>query len=268
MTKTLLSCIIVTSMLVFSSPLSRSQECKLVKVGDPFPLFTLTSNLTLEEQKSLNLPQEKTLSFEQFTSEILIIELLNIYCHTCQQQVPIFNQLWDSVQADPMLKNKVAILGITVGNNAREVAKFQKSFKPQYPILADQDKEVFNCLGNLKGTPQTYILKKDPSGKWYIQYHHRGAVSSPETYLRKVKELLKGSLEGIEPGYKVPQSFIQTLKKSYPNQSFDQTEMLVYFPSANTSPLEGDMRNTTTQMKVLLSLIGEESLAIVIIGFL
>ena len=160
MTKTLLSCIIVTSMLVFSSPLSRSQECKLVKVGDPFPLFTLTSNLTLEEQKSLNLPQEKTLSFEQFTSEILIIELLNIYCHTCQQQVPIFNQLWDSVQTDPMLTNKVAILGITVGNNAREVAKFQKSFKPQYPILADQDKAVFNCLGNLKGTPSNLYSEK------------------------------------------------------------------------------------------------------------
>ena len=167
-----------------------------------------------------------------------------------------------------MLEDKVAILGITVGNNAREVVKFQKSFKPQYPILADQDKEVFNCLGNLKGTPQTYILKKDPSGKWYIQYHHRGAVSSPETYLRKVKELLKGSLEGVEPGYKIPRSFIQTLNKSYPNQSFDQTEMLIYFPSANISPLEGDMRNTTTQMKVLLSLIGEENLAIVIIGFL
>jgi peroxiredoxin len=253
---------------MLSSPLSRSQECKLVKVGDPFPPFKLTSNLTFEEQESLNLPAEKTISLKQFTSEILIIELLNVYCHTCQQQVPIFNQLWESVQADTVLEDKVAILGITVGNNAREVVKFQKSFKPQYPVLADQDKKIFNCLGNLKGTPQTYILKKDPSGKWYIQYHHLGAVSSPETYLRKIKELLKGSLEGVEPGYKLPRSFTQTLKKNYPDQSFDQTEMIIYFPSANISPLEGDVRNTTTQMKVLLSLIGEESLEIVIIGFL
>jgi len=103
MIKTLLSFIIITGVLVLSSPLSRSQECKPVKVGDPFPPFKLTSNLTLEEQESLNLPKEKTLSFEQFTSEILIIELLNVYCHTCQQQVPIFNQLWDSVQADTIL---------------------------------------------------------------------------------------------------------------------------------------------------------------------
>jgi hypothetical protein len=268
MMKPSFSLTIITGLLLLSSPLSRSQECKRVKVGDPFPHFSLTSNLSLEEQKSLNLSQEKKLSFEQFTSEILIIELLNVYCHTCQQQVPIFNQLWESVQTDTILKDKVAILGITVGNNVREVVKFQKSFKPQYPILADQDKEVFNCLGNLKGTPQTYILKKDPSGKWYIQYHHRGAVSSHETYLRKVKALLKGSLEGVEPGYKTPRSFIQTLNKNYPNQSFDQTEMLIYFPSATISPLEGDMRNTTTQMKVLLSLIGEESLSIVIVGFL
>lgn len=268
MIKTLLSFIIITGALMLSSPLSRSQECKLVKVGDPFPPFKLTSNLTLEQQESLNLPADKIISLEQFTAEILIIELLNIYCHTCQQQVPIFNQLWDSVQADTMLKDKVAILGITVGNNAREVIKFQKNFNPQYPILADRDKEVFNCLGNLKGTPQTYILKKDPSGKVYIRYHHLGAVTSAETYLRKIKELLKSSLEGVEPGYKVPRPFMETLKKNYPDQSFDQTKMLIYFPSADISPLEGDMRNTTAQMKVLLSLIGEERLAIVIIGFL
>ena len=187
MIKTLFSFIIITGVLMLSSPLSRSQECKRVKVGDPFPPFKLTSNLTPEEQESLNLPAAKTISLEQFTSEILIIELLNVYCHTCQLQVPIFNQLWGTIQADTMLEPKVAILGITVGNNAREVVRFQKSFKPQYPILADPDKEVFNCLGNLKGTPQTYILKKDLSGEWYIQYHHLGAVSSPETYLRKIQ---------------------------------------------------------------------------------
>ena len=268
MVKTFLALVTILCGLILSVHVTWSQECRSVKTGDPFPSFELTNNLTLKERETLKLPAEKTISLEQFTAEIIIIELLNVYCHTCQMQVPIFNQLWDSVQADTMLRSKVAILGITVGNNTKEITKFQKSFKSQYPILADPAKKVFDCLGNLKGTPQTYLLKKDPSGKWYIHYHHRGAVSSSETYLREIKELLKNNLEGVDPGYKIPQSFLQTIRASNPSQSFDHTGMLIYFPSTNTSPLENDVRNTTTQMKVLLSLIGEENLAIVIIGFL
>ena len=50
-------------------------------------------------------------------------------------------------------------------------------------------------MGDLKGTPQTYLLKKDSSGTWYIVYHHSGAVSSHEVYLKKIEDLLKKTKE-------------------------------------------------------------------------
>ena len=178
-------------MLLLLAPVCWSQECGTVNVGDPFPPFTLKNNLSQKELAALQLPSEKTISLQQFTSEVIIIEFLNIYCHTCQLQVPVFNELWDKVHSDTILRSKISIVGITVGNNAQEIVKFQKSFKPQYPIIADPTKEVFDCLGNPQGTPQTYFLRKDPSGMWYILYHHRGAVSSAETYLLKIKELFK-----------------------------------------------------------------------------
>jgi peroxiredoxin len=268
MTKKLFTFGTIPFMLLLLAHVCWPQECGPVKVGDPFPPFNLKNNLSQKELAALQLPPEKTISLQQFTSEIIIIEFLNIYCHTCQLQVPVFNELWDKVHADTILRSKISILGITVGNNAQEIVKFQKSFKPQYPIIADPTKEVFDCLGNPKGTPQTYFLRKDPSGMWYILYHHRGAVSSAETYLLKIKELFKSDLEGVQPGYRVPRLFLKALEKHYPTKSFEQKRILIYFPSANTSPLENDMRNTTTQMKVLLSLIAEENLAIVITGFL
>ena len=244
------------------------QECRPVTVGDPFPPFTLKNNLTREELADLRVPQEKTISLQQFSSEMIIIEFLNIYCYTCQLQVPVFNELRKRIDADAVLKSKVSILGISVGNNAQEIARFQKSFKPQYPILADPAKEVFDCLGNLKGTPQTYFLRKDPSGAWYIVYHHRGAVSSVETYLLKIKELFKSTLEGVEPGYRVPQLFLKAIEKQYPAKSLARKRILIYFPSSLLSPLESDLRNTATQMTVLLSLIAEQNLLIAITGFL
>lgn len=254
-------------IFLFSTSFGRAKECLPAQLGDPFPSFTLKNNLSKKENKVLQLPLQESISLKDFTSEIIFIELLNVYCHTCQLQVPIINQLWDKVQSNKTLKSKVTILGITVGNNAKEITKFQKSFKAHYPILADPSKEVFDCLGNLKGTPQVYLLRKDPSGKWYIIYHHRGAVNSYETYLRKIREFFKSSLEGIEPGYKVPKGFLKTLKARYPTESFEQKRILIYFPSPNTF-LPDDIRNTTTQMKVLLSLITEKRFTTVIVGFL
>lgn len=255
-------------IFLFSLPFGWSKECIPVTRGDPFPTFTLKNNLSQKEMEALQLSPQESISLKDFTSEIIIIELLNVYCHTCQLQVPIFNRLWDALQSNKNLKSKVTILGITVGNNAKEINKFRKSFNAHYPILADPPKKVFDCLGNLKGTPQTYLLRKDPSGKWFILYHHRGAVNSHETYLKKVKDLFKGSLEGIEPGYKVPKRLLTTLKLRYPSASFEQKKILIYFPSPSTFPLGDDIRNTASQMKVLLSLITEERFTTVIIGFL
>lgn len=253
---------------LFNLSFGWAKECIPVTLGDPFPPFTLKNNLSQNEIKALQLPSQESISLKDFTTEIMIVELLNVYCHTCQLQVPIFNQLWDAVQSNKTLNSQVTILGITVGNNAKEINKFRKGFNVHYPILADPSKEVFDCLGNLKGTPQTYLLRKDPSGKWYILYHHRGTVNSYETYLKKIKEFFKSSLEGIEPGYKVPKRFLTTLKSRYPTESFEQKKILIYFPSPSTFPLDDDIRNTTSQMKVLLSLISEVRFTIVIIGFL
>ena len=262
----LISFILLISL--FELSISLAKECIPVKVGDPFPPFSLKNNLSKTEIETLQLSPKKTISLQDFTSEIIIIELLNVYCHTCQLQVPVFNQLLDAVQSDKILNSKVSVLGITVGNTAKEIKKFQKSLNAHYPILADPSKDVFNCLGNLKGTPQTYLLRKDLSGKWYILYHHRGGVGSYETYLKKIKELYKSALEGVEPGYKIPQLFHQVLNKRYPSESFGKRRLLIYFPSLTIFPLDDDTRNTASQMKVLLTLITEENLAIMIVGFL
>ena len=255
-------------IFLFSASCGWAKECAPVKLGDTFPPFTLKNNLSQNEIKTLHLPSQEDISLQDFTSEIIFIEFLNVYCHTCQLQVPIVKKLWDAVQSNKILKSKVAILGITVGNNAKEVLKFQNSFKAHYPILADPAKEVFDCLGNPKGTPQTYILRKSSSGEWHILYHHRGAVNSHETYLEKIKESLKDALEGVKPGYKVPKQFLNTLKSRHPNESLEKKRMLVYFPSSSAFLLDDDIRNTATQTKVLLSFINDDRLVIVIVGFL
>jgi hypothetical protein len=258
----------VCTMLLLITP-CRSQNFKPVRVGDTFTPFTLTSNLSTKELEVLKLPAaQKTISLNDLKADIVVVEMLNVHCHTCQLQMPVFNKLWDAIQADKVLKSKVAMIGITVGNNAEEIVAFHQEFQPRYPILADPFKAVYNSLSDPKGTPQTYLIRRDTGQKWFILYHHRGAVDSHDIYLEKIKGFFKTSLEGTEPGYRVPQVIMQELQKKYSAQSFTSKQILLYFPSSVTFPLETDSRNRKNQMPVLLSLLKDDKLALVIIGTL
>jgi peroxiredoxin len=258
---------LVALTIVFGSTLSGLAITSTpVLVGDPFPPITLKNNLSKQDVTALRLPEKESIDLQDFPFEIILIEFLNVHCHTCKEQAPVFSQLWESLQSHQELKSRAALLGITVGNTVNEIKAFQKSFNAAYPLLADPSKKVFNSLGDLKGTPQTYLLEKDQEGRWYIVYHHSGAVSSHEVYLRKIEEVFKRDLEGIEPGYKVPQVLFTMLRSGYPAESFEKKRLLLYFPSHSAFPLDEDIRNTTPQMQVLLSLAGEETLPLVIIG--
>jgi len=239
-----------------------------VLVGDPFPQFTLLNNLDRQTRKALQLPGKDSISLQDLPFEILLIEFLNVHCHTCKEQVPVFNQLWKAIQADGVLKSRATLLGITVGNNVTEIEAFKEAFDAVYPLLADASKNVYDSMGDLKGTPQTYLLKKDSSGRWYIVYHHSGAVSSHEVYLKKIEDLLKGDLEGVEPGYNVPKILFTSLKTAYPEESFKERKLILYFPVITSFPLEGDMRNPAPQMKALRALVSEGAGVLIIVGAL
>jgi peroxiredoxin len=264
--KTTAVAFIASLMMFFASSSALTDSTGEVLVGDPFPSFTLHNNLSKQTIKALTLPEKETIGLEDFPFEIILIEFLNVHCHTCKEQVPIFNRLWESLQSDQTLKSKATFIGITAGNNVEEIKAFQESFDPRYPLLADSAKKVFNSIGNLKGTPQVYLLKRDPSGTWYLVYHHTGAVSSHEVYLRKIEDLLKSDLEGNKPGYKVPRVFLTMLTTAYPRESFENRKLLIYFPVLTAFPLEEDMRNTTPQMRVLQPLVSGKMLALVMVG--
>ena len=266
------STFIVASLVSFTVVFGSTLSCFAITstpilVGDPFPSITLENTLRKQDVIALRLPAKESIDLQDFPFEIILIEFLNVHCHTCKEQAPVFSQLWKSLQSHRELKSRAALLGITVGNTVNEIKAFQKSFNADYPLLADSSKKVFNSLGDLKGTPQTYLLKKDQAGMWYIVYHHSGAVSSHEIYLKKMEEVFKRDLEGIEPGYKAPRILFTMLGSDYPVESFEKKRLLLYFPSQRAFPLDEDIRNTNPQMQVLLSLDGAD-LPLVIIGSL
>jgi len=220
-----------------------------VNIGDPFPLFSKQNTLSAEECSYLRIEPGKDFSLNDIGYDVTIIEFLNVYCHTCRQQVQIFNEFYNTLKNDKELSGRACIIGIAVGNSEEEIRDFKKNFGAAYPILPDTNKAIFNMTGNVQGTPHTYILRKEEQ-RFIIDYH-AGGVSSPDRYLATVRFALRGTFTGTEIGNKVADYSFKTGDSIQESKSFLGKPVILYFLVKKTYPVAIDTRNRNNQIKIL-----------------
>jgi peroxiredoxin len=239
---------VLIGMIACSVAFGAHSACALM-IGDPFPAFTQVNTLSEDECTYLSIDCGKDFALADLAHEVMIVEFLNVYCHTCRLQVPVFNELQSAVDKDPEMKGRVCVIGIAVGNSAEEVQDFKKTYGVRYPVLTDQKKDIFNRTGNIQGTPHTYVLRRDDMR--FIVDYHAGSVSSPDRYLASVRFAMRGILAGTEPGNKaVPFSF-SVNGTTCSEKTFAGQKVIMYFPVDRQYELAMDSRNTANQIAVL-----------------
>ncbi len=220
-----------------------------VTIGDPFPVFSRDNTLSTIECREMGIDCTKDFSLTDLKHDVIIIEFLNVYCHTCRLQVPVFNELYAAIKNDADLAQRVCIIGVAVGNTAEEVADFKKNFGPQYPIITDPDKVIFKKTGNIQGTPHTYILRKEE--RRFIIDYHAGSVSSKDRYLNTVRYALRGSFAGTDAGNKAQDFSFSAKGISYTLNGFAGKRLILYFPVQQEYQLAIDTRKPENQIAVL-----------------
>jgi peroxiredoxin len=235
--------------LFYLATMLYAQRTFAVGIGDPFPLFSRPNTLSAEECAMLGISPDKEFSLNDIRHDVTILEFLNVYCHTCRQQVQIFNELNKTLKNDPELNGKACIIGIAVGNTGQEIQDFKKNFGADYPILPDTKKEIFTMTGNIQGTPHTYILRKEEQ-RFIIDYH-AGGVASPDRYLETVRFALRGTFVGTGLGNKVlPYAFLSNgVRKD--SSSISGKPVVLYFPVKKSFPVTIDTRNRGNQIRIL-----------------
>lgn len=223
-------------------------EAFAVNVGDPFPPFSRQNILTPQECAYLRIDPDKAFSLSDLEQDIIIIEFLNVYCHTCRLQVAIFNDMFDAIEQDPHLRGRVCMIGIAVGNTPEEIRDFVKTYRTRYPILSDRDKVIFKKTGNVQGTPHTYILRREDQR--YIIDYHAGGVSSKDRYLDTVKFALRGSFVGTTPGNRVAPFALRTPSGTIDDGQLAGRRAILYFPSDKVYPVKNDTRNRGNQVRI------------------
>jgi thiol-disulfide isomerase/thioredoxin len=149
---------------------------KISSFGDRFPEYTFDAPGASEDRAYLGISDKRTFAVADIQADLIVVEVLNTYCTSCQMQAPIYNQVFELTENDPTTKGRVKWLGVGVGNNAREIASFRGKKAVSFPILTDLNFEFYDALGGPGGvrTPLTVLVRKDDKGRGIVVDSHIG----------------------------------------------------------------------------------------------
>lgn len=163
---------------------------RAAEAARPLPELSLPRPKDPAQSAYLGLaPGEGRFTPAQIKRPWLLIEIFNMYCTFCQAEAPNVNRLYELIQGGP-LKDKLALVGIGVGNSPFEVGVFRKRFTIAFPLFPDGDYAVHKALDEPR-TP--YFLLVDLRGdRPRVALAHLGAFGEPKDFLAELTRTMEG----------------------------------------------------------------------------
>jgi len=152
----------------------------VLRSGDPLPQLSFENNLTPEEKKYLGIGGRKTFSLDEIKAQLILIEYFNTNCAHCISSIPIFNETYQTIEQDPIIKGKIKIVAIGVGNTQMEMDEHKKHYGIPYPLLTDTEFEAHKAVGEPR-VPFIVAAKKNRKGRWIVDTAAVGLVGFMES---------------------------------------------------------------------------------------
>ncbi len=119
---------------------------------------------------------------ENIKADILIIEIFSMYCPHCQKHAPVANELYQAIEGNKGLKDRIRMIGIGVGNSPYEVAIFKEKYSPPFPLFDDRNSAVVNAFGGIL-TPYYFALKMNKDSTFEVFYSKAGGYTDAGEFL-------------------------------------------------------------------------------------
>lgn len=158
----------------------------LPKTGSTLPPIRLDAPAGKEELKYLGLGPGKPFFLPKVESQLVLIEIIGVYCPECHTQAPLFNQLFYRIQKDAGMAKKVKMMAIAVGATPMEVAYLKKEHQIPFPIIKDQYFVIHKLLGEPR-TPFTMLVAKDQK----VLFSHLGIIEDLNQFLSQIKKFIQ-----------------------------------------------------------------------------
>lgn len=180
-----LSCCLALLFFVGAVSLSGAAEAE-PQVGQMVGIAKFKAPVSEDGAKYLGLAKAEPFSLKDVKAPYVLVEQFNTSCPHCMAQAPVMNNLFNLVQGDAALKDKVKFIGAGQGNEDVQVKMWQAFHKVPFALVPDSDSSFGKAL-NFTPYPVTVLL--DKTGK--ILFVHIGAFDNADEVLQKIKAVAK-----------------------------------------------------------------------------
>jgi len=175
----------------------QAQKKTLIKGGDAFPEVALKTPAKAKDRTYLGISGGERFRIQDLRAEVILVEILNVYCAACQRQAPLYNRLFAMIQSNPATRKRVKMIGIAVGNDDEEVQMFRDHFQVPYPIITDPEYRLHDAVGG-GPTPFSIIVRRDPGTRSaLVADAHLGVNEQVQELFQQMKSLRKMDLASI-----------------------------------------------------------------------
>jgi hypothetical protein len=189
--------LMIMSFFCLVAPGLGAEERVLIKAGNLFPDVPLSASLGEKDRSYLGLSSKEPFFVKDIKAKIVLVEIMNVYCSGCQNQAPIYNQMFALIQANPSLRKDIKIIGVAAGNNDQEIKIYQDHFKVPFPIIPDPNYVVHKAIGG-SPTPFSIIVKRVSREKpIVVAYTHLGYDENYRALLKRMQAFIPMDLQSL-----------------------------------------------------------------------
>jgi hypothetical protein len=152
--------------------------------GGQLPLLRLSSPKSQKDCDYLGVAAGQPFGLAEVTADLIVLEIIGVYCPQCHRQRPHINRLFHRIGKDARLAEKVKFLGIAVGASAMEAAYLVRDARIPYPIITDESFVVHKQLGEPR-TPFNLVTTRDGRVLWV----HLGIIEDMSAFYTRLKSL-------------------------------------------------------------------------------
>jgi peroxiredoxin len=169
----------------------------VLRSGDLFPSISLLNSLNAAERSYLGIERKRTFLPEDIKCEIVVFKFLNTNCVYCIKLLPTFNEVYQLIEQDPILRTKARIMGISAGDTLAEVEGLKKHHPVSYPVIADTDFKAHKAVGGPR-VPFIVVARKDKKNQWVVATVNVGLIFSAEHFIGELKAILHTDPETLK----------------------------------------------------------------------
>jgi len=210
----------------------RAQENPLIKEGDPFPGVVLKTPDEVKDRAYLEISGKENFAIKEIKAKVILVEIMNVYCASCQNLAPIYNKLFARIQSNPDTRKGIKMIGVAAGNNEQEVKIFRDHFQVPYPIIPDKKYIMHAAIGG-SPTPFSIIVRRETKGKTaLVAGTHLGFDEHHEDLFQQMKRLMSVDLTTIRKKGEKTEGKVLTIKSPFSEEEL-QTKIKEAFTKAD-----------------------------------